>query len=133
MICMDTNYLVCALVPGSQEAKAVGAWLKQGERLFTSSVAWYEFLCGPVRAEEIRLVRSLLAGGVSAFDEAQAATSARLFNAAGRARRLRVDAMIAACAIEAGSRLATANRADFAAFVPHGLTLANDEPLGTKR
>ena len=24
MICLDTNYLVCALVPGSQEAKAVG-------------------------------------------------------------------------------------------------------------
>ena len=123
MICLDTNYLVCALVPGSQEAKAVGAWLKKGERLFTSSVAWYEFLCGPVRAEEVRLVRGLLAGGVIAFEEAQAATAARLFNAAGRARRLRVDALIAACAIEAGCCLATANRADFSAFVPHGLVL----------
>lgn len=123
MICLDTNYLVCALVPGSPEARAVGAWLKKGERLFTSAVAWYEFLCGPVRAEEVRLVRGLLAGGVSAYDEAQAATSARLFNAAGRARRLRVDAMIAACAIEAGGSLATANRADFAAFVPCGLKL----------
>ena len=36
---------------------------------------------------------------------------------------IRVDAMIAACAIEAGYCLATANRADFAAFVPHGLVL----------
>ena len=123
MICLDTNYLVCALVPGSQEARAVGTWLKKDERLFASTVAWYEFLCGPVRAEEVRLVRGLLAGGVSAFDEAQAMTSARLFNAAGRARRLRVDAMIAACAIEAGCCLATANRADFSAFVPYGLKL----------
>lgn len=123
MICLDTNYLVCALVPGSQEARAVSAWLKRDERLFASTVAWYEFLCGPVRAEEVRLVRGLLAGGVSAFDEAQAVTSARLFNAAGRARRLRVDAMIAACAIESGCCLATANRTDFAAFVPYGLKL----------
>lgn len=123
MICLDTNYLVYTLVPGSQEALAISAWLKTGERLFTGSVAWYEFLCGPVRAEEIRLVRSLLAGGVSTFDEAQAVTSARLFNAVGRARRLRVDAMIAACAIESGCFLATANRIDFAAFVPHGLKL----------
>jgi len=123
MICLDTNYLVNALVPGSQEAKAVGTWLKKGERLFTSSVSWYEFLCGPVRAEEIRLVRNLLAGGVIAFEEAQTATAARLFNAAGRARRLRVDAMIAACSIEAGCRLATANRSDFAVFEPHGLVM----------
>ena len=124
MICLDTNYLVYTLVPGSQEALAVSAWLKTGEHLFAASVAWYEFLCGPVRAEEIRLVRSLLAGGVSTFDEAQAVTSARLFNAAGRSRRLRVDAMIAACAIESGCSLATANRTDFAAFVPYGLKLA---------
>ena len=124
VICLDTNYLIYALVPGSQEALAESAWLNSGERLFAPSVAWYVFLCGPVRAEEIRLVRGLLAGGVGALDEAQAVTSARLFNAVGRSRRLRVDAMSAACAIEAGCPLATANRADFAAFVPYGLKLA---------
>jgi predicted nucleic acid-binding protein len=125
MICLDTNYLVCTLIPGSLEAKAVGTWLRMGERLFAPSVAWYEFLCGPVTAEEVRLVRRFLAGGVIAFEEAQAATAARLFNAVGRTRRFRVDAMIAACAIEAGCRLATSNRADFTVFVPHGLVLCD--------
>lgn len=123
MICLDTNYLVCSLIPGSLEAKAVGAWLRKGERLFAPSVAWYEFLCGPVTSDEVRLVRHILAGGVIAFEEAQAATAARLFNAVGRARRLRVDAMIAACAIEAGCRLATSKQTDFARFVPCGLVL----------
>ena len=123
MICLDTNYLVCSLISGSTEAKAVATWLRKGDRLFAPSVAWYEFLCGPVTAAEVRLVRSFLAGGVIAFEESQAATAARLFNAAGRARRLRVDAMIAACAIEAGCRLATSNRTDFAAFIPYGLVL----------
>jgi predicted nucleic acid-binding protein len=58
-----------------------------------------------------------------AFEEAQAATAARLFNAAGRARPLRVDAMVAACAIEAGCRSATSNRSDFNRFTSCGLVL----------
>ena len=123
MICLDTNYLVCALVSGTQEAKAIESWLRRGEKLFAPSVAWYEFLCGPVTTEEIRLVRSLLAGGIIAFEEAQAATAARLFNAVGRARRPRVDSMIAASALDAGCRLATSNLADFKVFVPFGLVL----------
>jgi predicted nucleic acid-binding protein len=36
---------------------------------------------------------------------------------------MRIDAMIAATAIVAGAELATNNRADFNAFVPHGLKL----------
>jgi predicted nucleic acid-binding protein len=35
----------------------------------------------------------------------------------------RLDTMIAASAILAGAELATTNRDDFAAFVPHGLKL----------
>ncbi len=124
MICLDTNYLVCALVSGTQEANEVEFWWRRGEKLFASSVAWYEFLCGPVTTEEILLVRSFLSGGIIAFEEAQAATAARLFNAVGRERRLRVDAMIAASAINEGCLLATSNRADFNVFVPFGLALS---------
>ena len=62
-------------------------------------------------------------GGVIAFEEVQAIEAARLFNAVGRTRRLRTDAMIAATAIVAGARLATSNAEDFKAFVPHGLTI----------
>jgi predicted nucleic acid-binding protein len=58
------------------------------------------------------------------FSEVQAIEAARLFNAVGRQRRLRVDAMVAATAIVAGAALATGNRADFDPFVAYGLRLA---------
>ena len=64
-------------------------------------------------------------GGVSStsLDEPDAIAAARLFNALERKRSLRVDAMIAGTAIVVGADLTTNNRADFSAFVPHGLRL----------
>ena len=47
----------------------------------------------------------------------------RLFNAIGRNRKYRVDAMIAGTAIAASARLATKNQADFEPFLQHGLEL----------
>jgi predicted nucleic acid-binding protein len=67
--------------------------------LATPSVMWYEFLCGPVSVREIELIRALLRGGVITYGDPEATEAARLFNATGRSRRLRVDAMIAACAL----------------------------------
>lgn len=124
MICLDANYLIGALVSGSSEAAALDAWRREGATFAAPSVAWYEFACGPVSPEEIDLVRSCLKGGVLPFGEAEATEASRLFNAAGRPRRLRVDAMIAGATLVAGGMLATANSADFAPFVPHGLVLA---------
>ena len=89
----------------------------------SAAPGWYEFLCGPVASRHIQIVRGFLAGGVIVFEEVQAIEAARLFNAVGRTRRLRIDAMIAATAIVAGARLATSNAEDFKAFVPHGLTI----------
>ena len=123
MICLDTNYLIRMLIPETREANRVKKWLKHGETLTTSSIAWYEFLCGPVGAEEILTVRSCLQGGIVAFEEGQITEAARLFNATGRARRLRVDAMIAACAVIADIPLATDNKDDFSVFIKHGLIL----------
>jgi predicted nucleic acid-binding protein len=54
----------------------------------------------------------------------QAIESARLFNATGRKRHLRVDAMIAAAAILANAELATGNTGHFAEFRKYGLKLA---------
>ena len=67
-------------------------------------------------------MRALLDEIVS-FDDAQAEEAARLFNAAGRRRQSRVDAMIAATATVHGVPLATANREDFEPFTEHGLEL----------
>lgn len=122
MILLDTNYLIGMLVRGSLESEQVIEWYRE-ENLCTSSVCWYEFLCGPVTDESVEIVRGMLRDRVLPFTADQAAESSRLFNAAGRARRLRVDAMIAACALLSDTRLATSNREDFSAFVPLGLEL----------
>ena len=68
---------------------------------------------------------AFLTEGIVAFEEAQARTAARLFNAVKRSRRLRVDAMMAATSISQQARLATLNADDSALFAPHGLELAN--------
>jgi predicted nucleic acid-binding protein len=124
MILLDTNYLIRMLVAGTAEAQRMHAWLENDTEFCTSSVAWYEFVCGPVDAEGVSLVQAILADRILPFSADQGSEAARLFNAVGRQRRLRVDAMIAACAIVANAELATGNTADFTVFCPHGLRLA---------
>jgi predicted nucleic acid-binding protein len=69
-------------------------------------------------------MQAFLEGGIIPFAADQAQVAARLFNAAERPRRLRVDAMIAATAISRQAALATLNTADFKLFASHGLVLA---------
>jgi len=125
MICLDANYLIRTLVPNSDESQRVMDWYRDGMVLCASSVAWYEFLCGPVSEKDIRIVRALLSGGVIGFETKQADKAASLFNDTGRIRNLKVDAMIAACAICANAKLATDNLDDFRRFVPFGLSLTH--------
>jgi len=123
VICLDTNYLIRGLMRGAKESAELIEWYQSGEVLLSAAPAWYEFLCGPVTGPQINAIRAFLSGGISAFEEIQATEAARLFNATGRIRRLRVDAMIAATAIVASARLATSNTEDFKTFLPHGLKL----------
>ena len=122
MICLDTNYLIMGLAPGSDESRRLIAWARAGEALIAPAVVWYEFLCGPVTAAQIAVARAFLQE-IVAIDERCAIEAARLFNIAGRTRRLRVDALIAGTAIALNASLATRNRADFQLFVAHGLQL----------
>jgi predicted nucleic acid-binding protein len=123
MICLDTNYLILGLVAGSEESRKLTQWVGSGEILITSMTCWYEFLCGPVNASQIETMRAFLQS-IVLFDDSQATKAAQLFNAAGRKRRLRVDAMIAAAAIVTGSKLATNNTEDFIDWQSEGLTLS---------
>jgi predicted nucleic acid-binding protein len=123
VICLDTNYLICGLIRGTKEAKQLMEWHRAGKVLLTATPAWYEFLCGPVAEPQVAVIRNFLSGGIPAFSETHAAEAARLFNAVGRIRSLRIDAMIAATALLANARLATSNQNDFRAFAPHGLVL----------
>jgi predicted nucleic acid-binding protein len=122
MICLDTNYLILGLVPGSVEAERLVRWSKAGDELVAPAVVWYEFLCGPVDARQVATMRGVL-DHVLPMDEAQAEEAARLFNATGRRRELRVDAMIAAAATSRQAPLATGNVRDFRIFAAHGLRL----------
>jgi predicted nucleic acid-binding protein len=123
VILLDTNYLIRGLIPGSREADDLMRWTRMGERMAVSTVVWYEFLCGPVTKPQQAAVRAFL-DEILPFDEAQAEEASRLFNAVGRQRAVRVDAMIAAAALIARARLATSNREDFAPFVAEGMELA---------
>ncbi len=122
MICLDTNYLILGLVADSRESTELRRWAAEGETLVTPMVAWYEFLCGPVTDVQRDTMRAFVQM-LLPFDEAQANTAAELYNACGRRRSLRVDAMIAAAAIAADASLATNNREDFEAFMAGGLRL----------
>jgi predicted nucleic acid-binding protein len=122
VIHLDTSFLIRALVPRSPQDRELRGWLAQGEEVGMSSIAWTEFLCGPVRAEAVAAVTGFLAERVPYLED-DAARAAALFNASGRRRGSLLDCMIAAVALRSGASLATANRADFRPFEGEGLTL----------
>lgn len=123
MIHLDTNFLIEALVVGSTSETKLRAWLTTDEDVTISSIALSEFLCGPVTADELALVETLL-GPPEPFLAGDAAAAASLFNYTGRRSRSLADCQIAAVALRCDARLATINLPDFALFESHGLTLA---------
>lgn len=122
MIHLDTNYLVGLMRAQSREASLVRGWIADGTTLGTSAAAWAEFLCGPERPGAVRAARQVVPVIVP-FDEAEARVAARLFNAVGRRRGSMLDCMIAATAIRADVRLATADRSHFEPLTSLGLRL----------
>jgi predicted nucleic acid-binding protein len=120
---LDTNYLICLLVRGSQEAAKVDQWLVVNEQLACSAIAWSEFLNGPVTIAEAGQVETIIQSRIIPFGKADAALASDLFNKTGRRRGSRFDCLIAATAILNQSGLATVNQSDFKAFVTYGLNL----------
>ena len=115
MICLDTNYLIYALRQDSPECGEIREWVRLGIPLITSTLAWFEFINGPVSEKEIRLVRALLREIVP-LGMAETEEASRLFQCAGANRSLKIDACIAGTARVAGARIATRNRGDFSRF-----------------
>jgi predicted nucleic acid-binding protein len=87
-----------------------------------SSIAWTEFLCGPVDKAAETLAAEIVTER-RAFGEEQAGLAARLFNESGRRRGTLIDCMIAATALHEGAAIATANTADFRRFESSGLVI----------
>ncbi len=120
MIHLDTSFLIRSLVVDSPEDGMLRGWLRAGETLAMSSIAWTEFLCGPVSAEAAEVAATLVTDR-RAYEEADAAVAARLFNSTGRRRGSLVDCMIAAVALRAEAPVATSNPDDFRRFESAGL------------
>ncbi len=123
MIHLDTNFLIQALVSGSPAETKLLAWLTGGEDFSVSTIAWREFLSGPLMPQE-ELLAQLLLSAPEPFLAADARKAAELFNLTGRRSRTLADCQIAAVALRCGVRLATGNVTDFAPFQNHGLALA---------
>ncbi|MCZ6887765.1 MAG: type II toxin-antitoxin system VapC family toxin [Gammaproteobacteria bacterium] len=124
VIHLDTSFLIRALVHGSVEDGALRKWLRLGEPLAMSTIAWTEFLCGPVNTTHVELVANVVRARLP-FSEEDAHTAAQLFNESGRRRGSLLDCMIAATAVRADAPIATSNPADFRRLEDFGLNLAN--------
>jgi len=124
MIHLDTNYLIGSLTSPSQLHRQVMAWFRAGEELAVSTIAWSEFLTGPVTVQQIRDAHGFIQGRIIPFGVREADIAAKLFNHIGRKRAVRTDCFVAATAVCANAPLATLNRKDFSAFTSAGLHLA---------
>ncbi len=124
MIHLDTSFLIRALVQGSPEDRTLRVWLRTGEPLAMSTLAWTEFLCGPLEARQLDSAKAIVPGRV-AFSEDHAALSSRLFNDTGRRRGSLIDCMLASTAILADASFATANSSDFRRFLEAGLRIVD--------
>ena len=122
IIHLDTSFLIRALIADSPENRKLREWLGTGDSVVVSSIAWAEFLCGPLTDDELQLA-SRIVGSPLDFTPVHAAIAASLFNTSGRRRGTMMDCMIAAVALGAGSQFATANEDDFARFTDQGLQL----------
>jgi len=87
-----------------------------------SSIAWAEFLCGPLDANGEALASSIFPRP-EPFFATDAVLAASLFNKTRRRSRSLADCMIAAVAISTRAKLATLNVGDFLPFVSEGLAL----------
>ena len=123
MIHLDTSFLIRVFVAGSLEDKSLRRWLRTGETVRISSVAWAEFLCGPVSNAIAEDVAELFGEPVP-FEGMDATLAAQLYNLTGRRRGSMIDCMIAAIALRNAAALATGNAAGFRRFAQTGLQLA---------
>ena len=123
MIHLDTSFLIRALARGSRQDARLREWMRANEPLGMSTIAWAEFLCGPVD-ETALSVASAVVGRHTLFTEEMASIAARLFNGTGRRRGTMVDCMIAATALAERAAVATSNPDDFSGFEAFGVALA---------
>jgi predicted nucleic acid-binding protein len=123
MIHRDTNFLIQITVVGSVAHTQFAAWASVPEVVNISTIAWAEFLCGPMDAAGEAFAQQIFPQP-EPFFAGDAVLAAGLFNQTGRRSRSLADCMIAAVAIRCGAKLATLNAGDFQPLVHRGLASA---------
>lgn len=83
MIHLDTNFLIQITVAGSPAHTQFTAWASAQETFNVGSIAWAEFLCGPLDATAEALARQIFPNP-EPFLAVDAALAATLFNQTGR-------------------------------------------------
>lgn len=109
---LDTSFLIRALHVGSSEDSQLRQFLRSRRELAICSIAWTEFLCGPLDARQLEAAHRLTSERIP-LTEQDASLAAELFNRSGRQRSSLTDCMIAAAALRRHAQLATSNPADF--------------------
>jgi predicted nucleic acid-binding protein len=122
VIHLDTNALV-ALPRWIRDGHPLIHNVEAGEPVAASSVAWYEYVTGPVDEAEVARAAAFIEHRIVPLDAEHAQLAAELFNGCGRKRTLKFDALIAATAIQTAAAFLTLNVRDFAPFVSRGLKL----------
>lgn len=120
---LDTNLLIEVGLSGSLVRVSLVSWLRNGNQLATSTIAWSEFCNGPVDEKQLRTTEVALDNCILAFTKPMAEMASFLYNKTGRRSGSHSDCMIAACAIISQAPLSTINTKDFERFAPYGLRL----------
>ena len=122
-ILLDTNALIALSDPTDNLFRILEESLKAGARALSCSVAWHEYVRGPLldgdRDRALRVVESR----ILPLERRHAEAAADLFNKTGRRRGSTADCMIAAVAMAQDAVLLTRNVSDFMKFEVYGLGL----------
>ena len=114
MIHLDTSVLIDAFSGGKPLAPRLRQFLHEGERIFLSTLALFEWRRGPRVSEQIEAQEALFPSTEAIpFGSAEAILAADLYKKVKRPRGREIDIAIAACAIAHEAQLWTVNPADF--------------------
>ncbi len=125
LIALDANYLIAAVSSNPTVTRQLERWVGKGIAVQMSSIAWSEYLCGPLDEADVAKAKRILSG-IEAFTDEDAELAGDLFNHTGRRTRSHIDCMIAAHAIRRNALLATLNFRAFAGFERFQLKLVRE-------
>lgn len=123
-ILLDTNALIALSDPSDPLFQYTEKAIRNGTQACTSSVAWHEYVRGPLLDQDRDRALRVIESRIFSLDRRQAEVASELFNLTGRRRGSTADCLIAAYAVCHKTDLLTCNLGDFRPFVPLGLSLA---------